>query len=137
MAELPARITFAGGSGGFGEPFSGGASTWWDLAGEVIGGVRDWALSRDGNGNGGVQPTAFGHNSGGGGAVVAGGAACAPRPRLMSAVIVSHPCNGNPYVYKNMGPVSSGLFSGDFRAHKRVNKLASKAARGRSRRKRR
>lgn len=129
---------FAGGSGGFGQAF--GETNFWDAVVQIGG-----ALLRGGNGNGvGFDPNAPPGQRFMGGernrfllGDPGGAAACAPRPRLASAVIVNNPCTGAPHVYKNMGAISSGLFSGDFRAHKRVNKLAAKAARGRSRRKRR
>lgn len=117
------------GRGDFGEPFEGGPvepppSVQLVSTGSNGINVGDFPLTTQlpgGNGmaNGGVV------------------GACAPRPRLAPAVIVNNPCTGAPHVYKNMGAVSTGLFSGDFRAHKRVNKLASKAARGRPRRRKR
>ncbi|MEE9609210.1 MAG: hypothetical protein V3U03_15830 [Myxococcota bacterium] len=62
-------------------------------------------------------------------------AACCPtnRPKLPTAFVQDDPCGGSPRVYRNMGAVSSALMPGDFRAHRRVNKLAAKARRPRAR----
>ncbi len=59
--------------------------------------------------------------------------ACPTRPRLPTAFVADDPCGGSPRVFRNMGAVSSALMPGDFRAHRRVNKLAAKARRPRAR----
>ncbi len=135
MANFPSIGYSAGypsGWGGFGGEIE---NPWWmDLAYAAGGAYMGYQQSRgDAPAAAAGMPPASAYAGMGGYAAPPVGGACPTRPRLPTAFVADDPCGGSPRVFRNMGAVSSALMPGDFRAHRRVNKLAAKARRPRAR----